>query len=167
MPLYDGPIWATDDEPFPAAGFSAAGWRLTAPEVPLESGAPHLSKHFRRMRKKYSQYSLTQISDGRGPVRIAPQLLLEAPSRTAAQRAFSLLQAALAAIDGHAGFEVEDAIVVPADRRKLEDLNEYDVMDASSRIMARRSVLFASRLAEKLSRGAPLQYAAFKHISHA
>jgi hypothetical protein len=35
-------------------------------------------------------------------------------------------------------------------------------MAASSHIMARRSVLFASRLAAKLSRGAPLQYAAFK-----
>jgi hypothetical protein len=162
MPRYDVPIWAMDDVPFPPKGFFGAGWKLTAPEVALESGAPHLTKHFRRMRKKYSQYSLTQISDGRGLVRIAPQLLLEAPSRIAAQRAFALLQAALAAMDGHAGFEFEDAIVIPADRRNLEDLNEYDVIGASSHIMTRRSVLFASRLAAKLSRGAPLQYAAFK-----
>lgn len=162
MPLYDVPIWAMDEAPFPPEGFSGAGWKLTAPEVPLESGAPHLTKHFRRMRKKYPRYSLTQVSDLRGPGRIAPQLLLKAPSRMAAQRAFSLLQAALAVMDGHAGFEIEDAIVIPADRRKLEDLNEYDVMAASSNIMARRSVLFASRLAAKLSRAAPLQYAAFK-----
>jgi hypothetical protein len=130
VPLYDVPIWAMDDAPFPPTGFSGAGWKLTAPEVAPESGAPHLTKHFRRMRKKYPQYSLTQISDGRGLLRIAPQLLLEAPSRIAAQRVFSLLQAALAAIDGHAGFEIEDATVIPADRRKLEDLNEYDVMAA-------------------------------------
>jgi hypothetical protein len=44
---------------------------------------------------------------------------LEASSRIAAQRAFGLLLAALAATDGHAGFEIEDAIVIPADRRKL------------------------------------------------
>lgn len=162
MPFYDVPIWAMDDGPFPASGFAAAGWKLTAPEVPPESGAPHLTKHFRRTRKKYSKYSLTQISDGRGTVRIAPQLVLEAPSRIAAQRAFSLLQAALAEMDGNAAFEIEDAIVVPSDRRKLEDLNEYDVIAASSAIMARRSVLFASRLAAKLSRSAPLQYAVFK-----
>jgi hypothetical protein len=162
MPFYDVPIWAMDDAPFPPTGFSGAGWKLTAPEVPLEPGFTYLTKHFRRMRKKYSQYATTHISDGRGPGRIAPQLLLEAPSRIAAQRAFSLLQAALAVMDGHAGFEIEDAIVVPADRRKLEDLNDYDVIAASSHIMARRSVLFASRLAAKLSRSAPLQYAAFK-----
>jgi hypothetical protein len=162
MPLYDVPIWAMDDAPFPPEGFSGAGWRLTAPEVPLESSSTFLTKHFRRMRKKYPQYATTHISDGRGPGRIAPQLLLEAPSRVAAQRAFALLQAALAAMDGHAGFEIEDAIVIPADRVKLEDLNEYDVIGASSHVIARQSVLFASRLAAKLSRGAPLQYAAFK-----
>jgi hypothetical protein len=162
MPRYDVPIWATDDAPFPPAGISGAGWKLTAPEVLLEPGSTYLTKHFRRMRKKYPQYATTHLSDGRGPGRIAPQLLLEAPSRIAAQRAFGLLQAAVAAMDGHAGFEIEDAIVVPADRRKLEDLSEYDVMAASSHIMARRSVLLASKLAAKLSRSAPMQYAAFK-----
>jgi hypothetical protein len=162
MPIYDVPIWAMDDRSFPQNGFTGAGWKLTAPEIALESSAPHLTKHFRRMRKKYSQYSLTQISDGRGRSRIAPQLLLEAPSRVVAQRVFCLLQAALATIDGHAGFEIDDAIVIPANRRKLEDLNEYDVMAASSHIMARRSILFASELAAKLSRSTSLQYAAFK-----
>ena len=42
--------------------------------------------------------------------------------------------------------------------KPVEDLNEYDVMAAGMHIMARRSVLFASRLAAKLSRAAPLQY---------
>lgn len=162
MPLYDVPIWAMDEAPFPSVGFSGAGWKLTAPEVPLESRSTYLTKHFRRMRKKYPQYATTHLSDGRGPGRIAPQLLLEAPSRVAAQRAFGLLQVALAAMDGHAGFEIEDAIVVPADRRKLEDLSEYDVIAASSHIMARRSVLLASKLAAKVWRSAPMQYAVFK-----
>ena len=39
MPLYDVPIWAMDDAPFPPMGFSGAGWKLTAPEVALELDA--------------------------------------------------------------------------------------------------------------------------------
>jgi hypothetical protein len=162
MPRYDVPIWAMDEVPFAAAGISGAGWKLKAPHVPLETGSIHETDHFRRMREKYPRYSTTHLSDGRGRGRIAPQLLLEAPSRGAAQRAFGLLQAALATMDGHAGFEIEDAIVIPADRRKLEDLDEYDVIAASSHTVVRRSVILASKLAAKLSRGVPLQYAAFK-----
>lgn len=162
MPVYDLPIWATDAEPFPSAGFSGAGWAIMAREVPIENGTIHDTKHFLGMRKKYPKYSVGYILYGESASRIAPQLIMHAPSRISAQRAFGILLAAFAIIDGTNMMEMEDAIVVPSNRRRLEDLDKYDVLATDTYTISRSGVPIACRLAAKISRSAPLQYAAFK-----
>jgi hypothetical protein len=58
MPFYDFLLWAGDFVRFPAAGFCGAGWKLSAAEVAyVKHGTREWDRHFKAMRKKYSQYS--------------------------------------------------------------------------------------------------------------
>lgn len=161
MPLYDLPLWAIDFERFPANGFRGSGWRIMAAEIALERVPTVETRHFKSMRKKYPHYSVHYIGDSNGE-HIAPQIVVEASSRLAAQRVFGLLRAAMTIIDGSIFADVEDGIVVPQNRRKLEDLSEDDLIASGHNTMSRDHVVLAARLASALSRRRFLSYAAFK-----
>jgi hypothetical protein len=161
MPLYDLPIWAGDSTRFPSSGFQGAGWKLLANEVPyVKPGSKAWERHFEKMRKTYSEYSVHSISS-RGEWWIAPQISAEAKSRLAAQKAFRLLIAALTILDGNTLAEVEENVVVPRDRNKLEDLEPDDLAGLRYTI-ARDSVIFGSEFAAALSKRKFRSSAAFK-----
>jgi len=161
MPLYDFPLWAADCVRFPATGFHGAGWKLLAAEVPFaQYGSKAWQRHFEMMRQKYPQYSVHNISDA-GRTWIAPQIIAEAKSRVAAQRAFQLLTSALTILDGSDLFALNDAIVVPRNRNQLEDLSPDD-LGRSSGTFSRDGVVFGCRFSATLSRRKYLSYAAFK-----
>jgi len=161
MPLYDFPLWAGDFVRFPAAGYHGAGWKLMAAEVPLvRYGSKAWNRHFEAMRKKYPQYSVHNISSA-GEIWIAPQIIAAAKSRVAAQRAFELLTAALTILDGSDLFELDDAVVVPRNRNRLEDLSPSDLGRPKGTV-SRSGVVFGCRFAAALSRRKYLSYSAFK-----
>lgn len=161
MPLYDFPLWAGDFTRFPAEGFSGAGWKLIAAEVPYaQYGTRAWTRHFNTMRKKYPHYSVHNNMHG-GETWISPQIVAKAKSRLAAQRAFHLLIAALTVLDGNDLFQVDDGVVVPRNRNRLEDLSPDD-LHSSGHTVSRNNVVFGCHLAASLSRRKFLTYSAFK-----
>lgn len=161
MPLYDFPLWAGDFVRFPTAGFRGAGWNLMAAEVPYARyGSKALERHFETMRKKYSQYSVHNVGNG-DDAWIAPQIIAEAKSRLAAQKAFQLLTAALTILDGNDLFDVDDGVVIPRNRNRLEDLTASDIQ-GSGHTVSRDNVIFGCKLAAQLSRQRFLTYSGFK-----
>jgi hypothetical protein len=161
MPLYDFPLWAGDFIRFPTAGFRGAGWKLMAAEVPYARyGSKAWERHFETMRKKYPQYSVHNVANG-DDVWIAPQIIAEAKSRLAAQRAFQLITTALTVLDGNDLFEVDDGVVVPRNRNRLEDLSPSD-LQGSGNTASRNNVVMGCRFAAALSRRKYLTYSAFK-----
>ncbi|MDB5876532.1 MAG: hypothetical protein JWQ07_5974, partial [Ramlibacter sp.] len=137
------------------------GWKFMSAEIPYaRHGSRAWERHFSSMRGKYSLYSVHTISNG-DEVWIAPQIIAEAKSRLAAQRAFNLLQTALTIIDGTSSFEMADAVVVPRDRKHLEDLSPDDLL-GSRHTVSRDNVVLGCRLAAALSRRNFSSYAAFK-----
>jgi hypothetical protein len=165
VPLYDFPIWAGDSQRFPTVGIRGIDWKLMTVEVPYSRhGSKAWNRHFTAMRKKYPRYSvLTLVDSGLKSIpRIAPQIIAEAKSRRTAQKAFELLATAICILDGCIIFSVEDAIVVPRDRSKLEGLSADTVIAASHRTWSRDNVILSSKFAAALSRRRFLSYAAFK-----
>jgi len=164
MPLYDFPLWATDVAKFPARGFRGSGWKIMAAEVALKHLPTIETRHFKSMRKKYPRYSVNYVSVSGDPseAHIAPQIVLEASSRIVAQRVFGLLLAALTIIDGSAFLSFEDGVVIPKNRKKLEDLTSDDVVASAHQILYRDNVVLASKFAAALSRKRFLSYAVFK-----
>lgn len=132
-------------------------------EVPyVRHGSKAWERHFKSMRKKYPKYSVYGVANLGEEPWIAPQIIAEARSRVVAQKAFELLSTAMTIRDGSNTFSFDDAVVVPRDRRQLEDLSESNIADASHYIFSRGNVAFASRFAAALSRRRSLCYAAFK-----
>ena len=161
MPLYDFPLWAGDFIRFPTAGFRGAGWKLMAAGVPYaRHGSKAWERHFETMRKKYPRYSVHTVANG-DDVWIAPQLIAEAKSRLAAQRAFQLLGTALTILDGSDSFDAGDGVVVPRNRNRLEDLSPND-LQGSGHTVSRDNVVFGCRFAAGLSMRKSLTYSAFK-----
>jgi hypothetical protein len=161
MRLYDFPIWAGDFVRFPTDGFRGAGWRLFAAEVPYVTyGTKAWERHFFAMRKKYSHYSVHNITNG-NVTWIAPQIVAEAKSRLIAQTVFQLLISAMSILDGNNLFEFDDGVVVPRNRRQLEDLSPDDLKGPGHTI-SKPNVGLGCRLAAALSRRKSSMYAAFK-----
>jgi hypothetical protein len=163
MPLYDFPLWASDPIRFPATGFLGAGWKLMAAEVSyMKQGSKAWERHFENMRKKYPRYSVLSVGGVGDSPWIAPQIIAEARSRVVAQTALVLLTTALVILDGSNFFEFGDAVAVPRNRERLEDLSPIDVEAASLNTFARDNVVFGCQFAAALSRRRYLSYAALK-----
>jgi hypothetical protein len=117
------------------------------------------------MRKKYPEYSTIHLSTVGEPaegVRIAPQVRVYAPSRIAAQSVFELLRACISVIDGNVLRDNDGGIVVPANRRHLEDLSPQDLSAARRSTLPVDCAWLAAKLASKVSRSRSLSYAVFK-----
>ncbi len=134
---------------------------MAAEVPPVQGGSKAWWRHFHTMRKKYSEYSVYNVSNGAGKTWIAPQIVAEAKSRLAAQRVFQLLTSALTILDGSALFELDDAIVAPRNRNQLEDLSPDD-LGRPQGTASRDGVVFGCRFSAALSRRKHLSYAAFK-----
>jgi hypothetical protein len=164
--LYDLPLWALDNpRGFPETGYQGAGWKIVAPEVPHTRSDTFLTPHFKATRKKYPHYATMHLSIVDQPnqsVRIAPQVKLIAPSRLAAQSVFELLRACISVMDGNVLRDNDEGIVVPANRRRLEDLSEQDLSDAVVNTLAIDGVGLAAKLATRVSRSRSLSYALYK-----
>jgi hypothetical protein len=117
--------------------------------------------HFTKMRKRYPQYSLHQISEG-DRTWIAPQLYVEATSRLAAQKVCDLIYACMIILDGSALIDDIDLIAVPNNRRNLEGLDEFALRRHVQNTIGTDGVIIASRMAARLSRRRPLTYACYK-----
>ena len=161
MALYDFPLWAGDFVRFPSTGFRGAGWKLMAVEVPyVQHGSKAWHRHFKTMRKKYRQYSVHSVTNG-NDVWIAPQIIAEAKSRLAAQGAFQLLKTTITIIDGNDLFQMDDGLVIPRNRKRLEDLSSSDLYGQGN-TASRDNVVFGCRFAAALSRRKYLTYSALK-----
>jgi hypothetical protein len=166
MKLYDLPLWASDNpRSFQDTGYQGAGWTIVAPEIPYSRSDTFLTPHFKAMRKKYPEYStslLSMVGEPAERVRIAPQVKVYAPSRLAAQSVFELLRACISVMDGNVLRDIDDGIVVPANRRHLEDLSPHDRSAAGRNTFTVDVVGLAAKLASKVSRNRSLSYAVFK-----
>jgi hypothetical protein len=163
MPEYELPLWAHDDELFPA-GIHGKGWRITTTEAFIGPARADFDAHLMTVRERYPGYSVMHIGSGRPRRRnrIAPQLIVEASSRLTAQRVFHLINAALVILDGSVFLDMEEGLVTPRNRTDLEDISERDVGSAASNTMGRPGLILGCGFAAQLSARRCLQYAAFK-----
>jgi hypothetical protein len=139
---------------------SGRGWKFRLDQSQVPSARFDLQTSLKL--KDRRGFSPVFVDDMRHEPRAAPEILVEAATRSSAQRAVNLLRACLAVVNGDLLTDLDDALAVPCKPGKPEDLSEAEYKSGLHRNIAIHNIGPAAEMAITASSARSFQYAIHK-----